>query len=1821
MSTYIVEVDSGYRDLNAYPNQCDFAVSFNQNLTTAPQVLGQPYSFSGTANNFFTKCSIDPDYQNSNLRVIGGNIQRMERLDTSFFISGVMYDPDSVNRDPGFWIYDGETLLFSISFYAKSTPYLCRLDKQVDGSYTLEWIVYAEGFSYEESSDMSILWNNPATRYSSVYKSFKKGLFWIFDFNFARMSVKRNDSSYNEQELYLITPNKDNNEQWCNMVFAFDTTGNPYFVNNRPWGYHLLKSSFKLQPVNFDGTLSIEVDAADNAYILTNMDPTDVDYVPVLDVPDVVIDGKDLKTAICVYRTSTGPTLDTEYMISDGYAPITQSCQIQVVRSLNPDSLENPTFTARLPLNELNLYGFILSRQSYICEIGDYIYYITTGLDEYNVTPGLYPLWIYRINPIAGTMSLFATTPSRFYSCKILLGCNNGVDKIYIAGRTNNAVVYMYSINVISAAVTELTSLSLPTTVTEFTVIGCAWIDSDNILVVSPDRDDIMLTGNYYTRSKTLWIMKYTISTNSLMIIDSSIQIYSNINTMHFDNWNPGFITFNLNYRYPSEVDFITVDKSTLGVSLRHTFPINSQYSVPFVFDTTDINGNTKKLFMIKAVTNQMNVYDITTFPPLLLSTDIYSLKSYGLSPKLQESSQYSVTSFVTPYGYMYSSSYYGLLFKFRFATYPNPKLTSEHFYSNPSSTITVLETLDIIESFAYAGRQFLYISGQNSIQLYEVINNTNLLFVSQYIFDIPFSERLYQMQIQLNYNEGSIIYIGLSSSTQTYIFYTDYLLSNCIQIGSYTPEVDIFAGLSMIYTIQSTNPFHYLLLTEQGGRIRKFELSGASINLITSGTFPATYPVNPSYINGYHSTRIYYYPNYQIYVLVANGNYYNGNDIYGELFQFDITNYVDLTPTNATQPIYPYFAAYKTQILDTKSTTFGETSIVPVSIGYAGSAKIYAGGSTVIMKPYYPDLDTGISIYNFSNYDAMNFRGYNLTQPVSQITTMSGAFTFQSAKWTNSITNRQYVALNVNGNMSESDSISIMDVTNPNVMTQVGSTSIIVDGIVRWMTSYTIGTRNVLAMIVQPLSTGANRIWLYDVSNIDSAVNGQSGVFLSKTYTDIGAIFGAGIIHKIDSSGNPDWLCYAGGNLMPGCSECRFQQMSLNPNGNLYVGGGWTNHVQFFSILNVSSGASTALNTQPLNDLILLNGQKQGFVAEIDTFNGNWRWVVPIAGIEGDLYIKDIMFCDSRMDLACVSYFSSTNAYIYEPQISSYTGTTSTLGRPQRFFFNSSSTNSILFVLSTSGVFQWRAVLFGEDTNSYINLTNIWVDETNSKTPSVIVAGSSNSVELRGEDGKSTSIQTLYAQINSLKQSTSVVYTFSLDDGRYQSSVYQALPIDTTNVNNLIRSYSDLNITIVANSVYSYQADPSPLLCYNRDSSFGGSQSLQFNVTNCVVSSYDTNSMYLDYNGKYYSTVCVYDFSGPISTLNTPNAFANSYIFVQGDPLDILINKNFIIRSNTYNSGTNALILVLNQQISVDHLIRRFSTINNIQDSNQYYSSNLSASPLYDVGYYTTGGVNILGNSITFTNLFNNPPGTFDMTKDYYFMIPTLLASSFSTLALGDVLVNLVPITSIVYDSTTKQYTMTVSDINDLRVPSPSGPFYGPYINIGQKNYSAFYSLQWYPGARLYSQSYLVGLYDLIIPNRPVRNAQFPGIRYITDYPYIYLVIYNANEVDAFDSTVVNSVYDNNVNVPRFALFQLPTTSFTSFGADSNFISATSSTTPRIKFVPGYYKLHIKITDDLGNVLYFDNAPSKDSDSIFADGVVPEKLLKVTARLAFKRG
>ena len=281
-----------------------------------------------------------------------------------------------------------------------------------------------------------------------------------------------------------------------------------------------------------------------------------------------------------------------------------------------------------------------------------------------------------------------------------------------------------------------------------------------------------------------------------------------------------------------------------------------------------------------------------------------------------------------------------------------------------------------------------------------------------------------------------------------------------------------------------------------------------------------------------------------------------------------------------------------------------------------------------------------------------------------------------------------------------------------------------------------------------------------------------------------------------------------------------------------------------------------------------------------------------------------------------------------------------------------------------------------------------------------------------------------------------------------------------------------------------------------------------------------------------------------------------------------------------------------MNQVIDVAHIDRQ----------NTYISSNISPSPLFGIGYYTS----YTGNSIIFSDIYGNIP--LSTSNQYYFSFPQI-----STGSSTDIYSSIVPILNWTKNNI-GSYTATVQDINSLKV---SGVLYGPNIYICEKNYSAYNTLQWYPGSRVYTQQYNVGLYSLTIPNRPIITSRYNGLKPVSVFPYIYVVIYNADDDDNFNPATFNSVYDNNINAPNYGLFQIQT----SLGAaGEDYITYSSTSTPKITFSPNFYKLHVRLTDDRGNILVFDNTPYKESDALYIGSVIPESLLTVSYNLVFKR-
>ena len=362
------------------------------------------------------------------------------------------------------------------------------------------------------------------------------------------------------------------------------------------------------------------------------------------------------------------------------------------------------------------------------------------------------------------------------------------------------------------------------------------------------------------------------------------------------------------------------------------------------------------------------------------------------------------------------------------------------------------------------------------------------------------------------------------------------------------------------------------------------------------------------------------------------------------------------------------------------------------------------------------------------------------------------------------------------------------------------------------------------------------------------------------------------------------------------------------------------------------------------------------------------------------------------------------------------------------------------------------------------------------------------------------------------------------------------------------------------------------------------------------TVINYKYNPSYTDPNGNTYSKLTCYTSSGTtgsaflpyhttapfyFSSGSTGTDLIGKYVYIKGDPSDTILNNNFSIRESSYNSSTNEYNIVLNSKIDTSQIIRKFQEVNNNNFTKYFYTSNIAQS--LTTAILPFGGPT--GSIITVTNTY-----TFDTTKKYYIITPTNKVTNITNISL---------INSIYY----------------LTVDTPSNLLGNTYITITPFNNSALYTLQFYPGSLATPLYYKVSLQRLTIPNRRVRNSPYTGVRELSDFPYIFLEIYNTSDNDLYDNQIVNTFYSNDPNKDGRAIFTIP---ITSAGGQSNYLFLSGSGTPKVKFTPGYYNIRFRLVDPYGNIIEFDNTPYKTSDSAFTGGVVDPRLMNVIVDVIF---
>jgi hypothetical protein len=425
-------------------------------------------------------------------------------------------------------------------------------------------------------------------------------------------------------------------------------------------------------------------------------------------------------------------------------------------------------------------------------------------------------------------------------------------------------------------------------------------------------------------------------------------------------------------------------------------------------------------------------------------------------------------------------------------------------------------------------------------------------------------------------------------------------------------------------------------------------------------------------------------------------------------------------------------------------------------------------------------------------------------------------------------------------------------------------------------------------------------------------------------------------------------------------------------------------------------------------------------------------------------------------------------------------------------------------------------------------------------------------------------------------------------------------------------------------------------------------------------VNFYKYISSYVDLNDKEYSylSITYNDYLNYYQSSTSPsgeNSLTNYNAFIQGSKFpqskisetkqtivapNTILNKNYSIRGNFFTGTSNffsgseetTFKIILNQVIdikSIDRVNLPFpkGKINSESDAenplNEKWSALITKSPVGDsLIYEPTGPIQYISNGIlpiTITNIYGQSLSLYsDPTKTttpYYVYF-------YSYTSTGNI--EYIPVNSVIYNSSQKIYylTLQIDNYNELSYFFP----YEGYINVpnlflSKKNLSAEYTLQFYPATLNSSKVFNLSLNNLIIPNRPIRNTTLEGTRLLTDLPYIYLSVFNADDNGfyygqtgaSFGRQEINNFFSNNVTRDANAIFEIPM----KYAIEQeNFVVLSSATRPRIKFTPNYYNIRYIITDPDGNVLLFDNTPYKSIDNF---AVVPDSLLQTNVSLNFE--
>ena len=1767
-TTYYVDINSEYRNLEKYQNPADFAVTFQSFTGTGMYPEGVPLD-PISPSSFFTPISIDPDFDNADLEVFGATVYDIIRTNKNITyicgilqpegIFGIQYKGQILARsDPGLILDDSTKFGFVVRVNSLFT-------NSILSGYEVPWINYY--IAYPESSIQQYM------KDISIREDASGNIFVNGNCNYGEAVVLTQFvnstllSPFQPLKLKIKPSPSLPTGSFYNITYYLTPDGGLADFAGHDWGLHIVYDQYSLSSTNNTyGKSTFQIDPSSNLLMSNNIDT----YKPIYNQADITIADITSRDTAYFSRKSTSPYNNYVYnsqFISCAYTfesdpfsstlggfPITgcafnytttdptnfiQIASDNVAYTIDP-SLDNGQYWTSVCFQECNGDLFAIAG------------YMNAYLNEYET---LCPFTVMKLDTVLHTHTTVATSPN--LNLAVLPGCiTNGTD-IYIACKYQTGAIDQVQIYSFDATTNALGLSAALNVVTSSEAYGSYFLGQNiggEFIFFEFPSTYIAETWNKPVPSLnpfTCRVYKYIPFPASLTQINT-ISIYQDFRNATFQTIGTDLYMY-VNYY------------NTLSVEL---YNVTNPYAITnsLVTDSKPTQTSNVIPFTIS--------YGSTTHSCVLLT---FGYKVYimdnPLSPQdlfNDESSLDQVVPQLFYNGYFYAcsnifQSYYQLL-----NTFTPAQVTSQHFNQNSQTVLATGPANSVaMGHFSTSSGAFVLTSNSTDVAIYKVSNINLSGLVYTITLGTPFvavPKHIYCCIVE----DTLWVFFTCADMLEIYkspidVFDLQYyntisvpgIIVDGIQVSGYVKDGIQF--ICYLTTVNDPSPAFMF----------KFAIIGGNLLFITQDYVYIS-------LGGYIATAFapLYFPttNQQmlaVFLRLPFTSINNGTKAF--LVMMDVTAVTQLQFYNIYGPDDSYPSYPQSLSVNYINNVDGFRAVLTAY--NSPQSDSYARYYTISMStPDFDDFTNGFLV----GYDAYTFEPNRQRCAITTYPYLDGFYSFRAGGFTGS-----------------SDSYLQTAVSNIPTNFNFSLTNVKLNGnYVNEMYASSYGSKVTCVML---LSSGI--LYLYDVSNPQFASLYQDQSIVQRTY-DLPPSFNSSFIHRVLQDGTPNWLTAFGTSFDAPLLGQQITNTSLTldlQTNTVSTIGTWNSCFQVFE--ETSTGSYVAINKLSNNNPYRING----FRVATDILTGQTKYIIPYIGQQDVIPTSHVFNTYTYQYL--ITAIATNNFNILSRQIP---GEFINPNNIQSTLYAISSSSSFVMSESRFGLTNWASSLFTEDSQKNVYLQSITFDDAR-----ISVVGSSNCNTLQVIDSTGLEKQKLYIQApaGTLSITSAIVYTFS-STGVYFSS--QSFELDQLTSDiwaykiHLVPQLNQMLITPNWNA-----GIPGYVDYHNKDGTVGGSETLPYTaLTGTFVYSpivqYKYNSYYVDAD-KFKYSIAVYDQNPPYGW--TGGAFDN-YSFGIYNPYNYpVLNRNFNVRTNVTVDTIDAL--VLNQLIDTSTLDRRFVEVNGVTGTDKHWVGSLSKSPLYNMITYVFGPgpnqitVTLLNPAVSLEQLQS---GTFYLTypRDdgaggYYLMVIEILA--------------------VADTGTTGQFIFTIADIADLQSPE-GGPYYGPYLFLNSFNESLYWNLQFYPGSIKFPTYFNVQIVSLIIPNRPVLNLRnYGGRRGLSSMPYIYVQIYNEDENGNYDSSILNVAYDNATSplgIKPAAQFKIPMP--TIIDPTANFVVVSSDNLPLVKFSPGFYNIRLRLLDFNGKVLQFDASATKPDDATFTDGIVPEYLTNVYYRLSFKK-